>query len=68
MTCCAQAIAHPECSPDEYVSLDDAICPARTGKFHAVSHEAVGGFDTTAHSICSQHEPVSLSMSPRPSA
>jgi hypothetical protein len=66
MTCCAKAIAHPECSPDDYVSLDDAICPARTGKFHAVSHEAVACCDGA---LCSQYQPVALSMmSPWPSA
>jgi hypothetical protein len=40
MPCCAKAKAHPECPSDQYQSPEDAICPARTGKYLAVSHKA----------------------------
>jgi hypothetical protein len=42
MSCCAKAKAHPECSADEYLSPEDAICPARSGKYLDVSHPSGG--------------------------
>jgi len=46
MPCCAKAKAHPECSSDQYTSPEDAICPARTGKFLSVSHKGAGCCDS----------------------
>jgi len=61
MPCCAKAKAHPECPADQYLSPEDAICPARTGKFLAVSHNAVGSCDRG--SLC-QHEHVDPHKAP----